>query len=261
MYSSFRMIRMNHLYITLLCLSCIHVDAQKKDLKWTKPNLKGHWKLIDTKIVDEVLFLDFHTPASDPMKMVSEDTPWDHYTQYDLVFENDSMFQVHYPIQAFESFRFFVDTGYLHVTNTGSFNTYPAELINDTLRLYKPLSSEPGFFKETYVRTSFNDSILNVMKKYGINYLELAGTWMLIREEDYDYGTHYELRFPHAIPDSIGFSREQMIAALEHPKIYMLSTDGIKRDYSFWYDKSRIYFKPGKWYKGKIDPMIHFYQK
>jgi hypothetical protein len=99
------------------------------------------------------------------------------------------------------------------------------------------------------------------MKKYGINYPELVGIWMLVREEDYDYGTHYELRFPHSIPDSIEFTREQMIDALAYEKIFMMSTDGIKRDYSFWYHESCIYFKPGKWYKEENDPMIHFYKK
>jgi hypothetical protein len=255
-----RMTLINYLCIALLCLSCIPVDAQKSDLKWTKPNLKGHWKLIDTKIVDEVPFLNLKAPELDPMIRVHEDSPWDHYTKYDLVFENDSMYKVHYPIQAFESVRFFLDAGYLHLSTKEGFNTYPTQLVNDTLLVYRLVKNDKGYFKAAYVRTNFNDSTLHVMKKYGINYPELAGTWTLIREEDYDYGTHYELVFPHKIPDSIKFSRKQMITALEHPKIYMMSTDGVKRDYTFWYNKSSIHFKPGKWYKG-LDTGIHFYLK
>lgn len=254
------MTMINYLCITSLCFSCAQVAAQKKDLKWTKPDLKGHWKLIDTKIVDAVPFLNLQAPEADPMKMVSEDSPWDHYTKYDLVIDNDSMCKVHYPVQAFESVRFFLDTGYLHVATKNDFNIYPVQLVNDTLQFYTLVSTEPGYFKETYVRTNFNDSVLDVMKKYGVNYPELAGTWMLVREEDYDYGTHYELKFPHSIPDSIEFTLKQMIDALEHEKIFMMSTDGIKRDYSFWYRESCIYFKPGKWYK-REDPWIHFYKK
>jgi len=248
----------NYLFITLLCLNCIVVDGQKNDLKLTKPDLKGHWKLIDTKIVDEVPFLTLRAP--DPMKMVSEDSPWDHYTKYDLVFENDSMYKVHYPIQAFETAPFFLDSGYLHVAMKNNFNTYPVRLLNDSLQFYTPVSTEPGYFKETYIRNNFNDSVLDVMKKYGVNYPELAGKWMLVREEDFDYGTHYELQFPHSIPDSIEFTREMMIDALEHEKILMMSTDGIKRDYSFSYREPYIYLIPGKWYKGE-DPRIYFYKK
>lgn len=251
----------NHFYIILLCLICIRAHAQKNDIKWTKPNLKGHWKLIDTKIVDEVPFLNLQAPEPDPMKMVYEDSPWDSYTKHDLVFENDSMYMVDYPIQAFTPAHYLLDSGYLHVGTKDEVYTYPTELVHDTLLFYRPLRSEPGYFKETYVRTIFNDSVFNILKKYGINYPELAGTWILVREEDYDYGTHYELRFPHSIPDAIKFTREKMIDALEHEKIFMMNTDGVKRDYSFWYQKSYIYFKPGKWYKGSDDPWIHFYKK
>lgn len=194
------------------------------------------------------------------MKMTTEDSPWDYYKKYDLVFENDSIYKVNYPIQAQPPVHYFLDTGYLHLRLNDEIKVHPVELVHDTLILYTPTRGY-GFFKETYVQTNFNDSILNVMKEYGINYPELVGTWMLVREEDYDYGTHYELRFPHSIPDSIEFTREKMIDALEHEKIFIMSTDGIKRDYSFWYSESCIYFKPGKWYKEGDDPWIHFYKK
>ncbi len=258
--ATIRMTMINYLFITLLCFNYIVINAQKNDLKWTKPDLSGHWKLIDTKIVDEVPFLNLQASEVNPTKMVSEDSPWDHYTEYDLVFEKDFMYKVHYPLQAFESVRFFLDTGYLHTAIMNNFNAYPVLLVNDTLQFYSLVSTQPGYFKETYIRTNFNDSVLEVMKKNGVNYPELAGTWMLVREEDFDYGTHYELKFAHSIPDSIEFTREEMIDELEHKKIFMMNTDGIKRDYSFWYYKSCIYFKPGEWYKGE-DPCIHFYKR
>lgn len=152
-----------------------------------------------------------------------------------------------------------VDSGYIHLNHKNVIESYPIEIVNDTLICYRPIRSESGYFKEKYLRTHFNDSVLSVMKKYGINYPELAGVWHLVREEDFDYGTHYELIFPHSIPDSIIFSREQMISALEGKNVYWMMTDGIKRDYTFWYNESHIYFKPGNWYKGD-DPYIHFYR-
>lgn len=250
-----------YLFLLLLSYSFALTHAQKNNVTINISHIIGHWKLVDTEIVDHVPFLDITPLTSDQMNMVREDSPWDHYTKYDIVFEKDSMYKIHYPIQAFESMGFFVDSSYLHLTTKDAFQKYPVQLKNDTFFLYTPVYSDLGYFKETFVRTNFNDNILNTMKKYGINYPELAGTWMLIREKDYDYGTHYELEFPYSIPDSIIFTKEQMTKALENPKIYLLSTNGIKREYSFWYDQSYIYFKPGKWYKKGDDPMIHFYMK
>lgn len=255
------MTMINYLFIALFFLCCTPVDAQKNDLKWIKPNLKGYWKLTDTKIIDEVPFLNLRAPKPDPIKMVSEDSPWDSYTKHDLVFENDSLYMVDYPIQVFTPTLYFLDTGYMHVGTKENIYSYPAELVNDTLLFYRPLRSEAGYFKESFVRTNFNDSILKAIKKHGINYPELAGTWILVREEDYDHGTHFELKFPYNIPDSIEFSREQMIDALDGEKIYRMPTDGIRREYSFWYSKAQIYFKPGKWYKDDDDPLIYFRRK
>ncbi len=247
----------HYLLIALVALSCIQTAAKGDELKWTKPDLKGHWRLYDTKIVDEVPFLNLHATEPDPMKAAREDSPWDSYTAFDLVFEDDSIYRVHYPIEAFSLGHYFLDSGYLHLRSNDGKDDYPAELVNDTLILYRALRSDPGYFKEKYLKTNFNDSILNVIKMHGTNYPELAGTWHLVREEDYDYGTHFELHFPHSIPDSIKFSRKQMLSALEGKRVYMMLTDGVKRDYSFSYRKGRIDFTPGKWYKGE-DPWLHF---
>ena len=250
-----------YLLAALLCFSCTRADFKESQLSGTAADLEGHWKLHDVEIVDQVPFLNLRATKPDPTNRVCEDSPWDSYTRHDLVFEHDSMYMVDYPIQAYTPVHYFLDTGYLHVGPKDDIYAYPAALINDTLLLYRPLRSDPGFFKETYVRTHFNDSVLSIMKKYGINYPELAGTWILVREEDYDDGTQYELLFPHTLPDSIEFSQAQMTAALEGMNTFKMTTDGIKRDYSFYYRESRMYFQPGQWYKKGDDPLIYFYRK
>jgi hypothetical protein len=154
--------------------------------------------------------------------------------------------------------QYFLDTGYLHLKSKDEIKSYPIEFYNDTLILYVPKPGY-GFFKETYLQTNFNDSTLNVMKKYGVNYPELAGNWMLVREEDFDYGTHYELEFPYSIPDSIEFTREQMISALEGDRIFKMLTNGTKREYTFFYRAPYIYIEPGSWYKEEDSPLIYFY--
>ncbi|MEN9441928.1 MAG: hypothetical protein RLZ33_2005, partial [Bacteroidota bacterium] len=109
-----------------------------------------------------------------------------------------------------------------------------------------------------FVRTTFNDSIVKVMRTHGVNYPELAGKWRLVREKDYDYGTHYELQFPHTIPSAIKLTRKQLTAALGNKKVYNMRTDGQMREYTFLYDDGYMYFVPGEWFKSDDDPMIHF---
>lgn len=250
-----------YLSIALLFLSCTQADNKSAQSNWDKPTLEGHWRLCNVEIVDEVPFLNLQAPEPDLSKMVYESSPWDFYTEYDLVFESDSMYKVNYPIETFPPTYYFLDTGYIHVGPKDDICAYPAELVNDTLLFYNPLTSEPGYFKEYYVRTNFNDSVFNILKKHRINYPALTGNWMLVSEEDYNYGTHYELNFPHTIPDSIKFSRKQMIAALEDDKVYMMSTDGIQRDYSFFYRSPQLCLKPREWYKESGDTLIYFERK
>ena len=235
----------------------MQTESPDDEINWNKPDLNGHWKLHDTKIVDEVPFLNLKAPEPDPMTMVHEDSPWDSYVEYDLVFENDTMYKIEYPIESSRPTPYFLDSGYIHLGPKDSIYTYPLEIVNDTLYFYRRLWNDPGYFKETYVRTNFNDSVLNVMKKYRINYPALAGTWYLVRAMDYDYGTYYELQFPHDLPDSVEFTREQMITALDGEKIQMIKTDGKIKEYTFHYYDYHIHVKPGLWCEEE-DPWIFF---
>lgn len=223
----------------------------------TNSELKGHWKVVDAVIVDKVSFLDIPTPVPDENTKVYLDSPWDAYQAFDLVFEDDSMYAVDYPVEAFDRYSFTVDSVYLHTNLEGTKISRPIELVNDTLYIYTPMQSDPGYFKESFIRTSFNDSVLSVMKEYGVNYPALSGTWILEREYDYDHGNHYELKFPYDLPDSIEISRDQMMKFLDQDKTYMIITDGKPREYTVNYKSWYLHFSPGDWYNGE-DPWIHF---
>lgn len=247
-------------FVVVISLCCCQLLAQTSENSISSTELIGHWKLVDAKIVDEVEFLKLPKREMSHEIRVSEDSPWDSYKKFDLVFDKDSMFQVHYPVIANAPSVYKIDSSYLHVSTNENSSKYPLQLLNDTLILYREMPNDPGYFKEAFVRTTFNDSVLQVMKTYGINYPELAGTWELVREEDYDYGTHYELNYPFTLPDSIELSREQMIAALEGEKTFLMLTNGQPKAYTFWYYNSCLYVKPGDWYHGD-DPMIHFWRR
>jgi hypothetical protein len=223
---------------------------------WTSPQVEGHWKQVDFEIVEDIPFLDIVFDPNEP-QIAMEQGPFELYRGGDLIFEGDSVYRMNYPLEILTRSGFTLDSGYMHTESEDRFNAYPIELVNDTLFVYVKGSYGPEYMKEAYVRTDFDDSIVSVLKKYTVNYPELAGTWILMRDYWYDYGTHYWLEFPHAIPDTIKISREQFLAAQDNGNSYYMSTDRKKRAYTFYYDYPFLHLTPGEWYKGD-DPWIHF---
>lgn len=116
------------------------------------------------------------------------------------------------------------------------------------------------YIKEAYVKTSFNDSIVSILKKQGVNYPALSGTWILVRIAGVGDGSEYELNFPFEIPDSLVISREDLIQVTNSKMVYWMSTSGKKRDYFLSYEWEHLHLTPGKWYHGD-DPWIHFTRK
>ena len=231
-------------------------ELNKSDLK--KSALEGHWKFVTAVEVKELPFLSQYNTAQTPTRVQDPEAPITEalFKRPDLhlIFENDTMYEVQYPTSLDRQHPYSVNSGYVH----WGVEHYPIQLVNDTLFLYK--SFDGAYLKEVYVKTSLDDSLVDLLKKHGANYPELAGTWMLIRESGGDGEGTYLLEFPYEIPDSIEISREDFISAVENNKVYMMSTDGKKRDYTFSYEWGYLRFTPGKWYKGE-DPWIHFTRK
>ncbi|MBX7094485.1 MAG: hypothetical protein K1X56_07185 [Flavobacteriales bacterium] len=255
---------LKHLLPLFLFLSCSarekdnHPISASNDLRgnWAVPQVEGHWKLVASTIVKDVPFIKPDLKKQNDL-IAREEGPFEYYRQGDLVFEKDSLFQIDYPMEIITRSKFNIDTGYI-VTQFGDYTSAcPMEQRNDTLYRYVPGTYGPEYLKEAYIKTEFSDSTLSFLKKYRVNYPELAGKWYLQREYDYDYGTHYELKFPYTLPDSIEITKAQFVTALSQKNVYWIKTSGKKRDYYFWYDHPYLHVTPGSWYKGD-DPWIHF---
>lgn len=236
-------------FIPLFCLFCLSCQGEHA---LTEADLQGHWKFVSTVKVVNTTFLNKYPNPYAP----ATEVPWPQfpYVGPDLVFENDSLHTINYPTNIVSRNSFSIDSGYLHNLFSWHIEAHPVEFFNDTLFIYKPFYQQE-YVKEGYIKTNFNDSILSILKSDGVYYPELAGTWFLVRESSGEDGTYYELDFPHVIPDSIKISREDFIHGLENDKIYMMSTDGIKREYFFDY-RGYLHLTPGDWYEGE-DLWIH----
>lgn len=221
--------------------------------------LEGHWKRIETKWVTDIPAFDIHLDSTEP-QIAEEAGPFDGYRDGDLVFEKDSLYKMDYPMELIQRCHYTIDNGFIRMDGERCSKDYMAEIVGDTLFIYVTGRYGPEYLKELYVRTHFEDSIVDLLKTYTVNYPELAGTWILQREYTYDYGTDYQLVFPHKIPDSIKISRKQFLTAQDKNNVFWMSTDGKKRDYYFWYDYPYLHLTPGSWYVGD-DPWIHFEMK
>jgi hypothetical protein len=218
--------------------------------------VEGHWKRVETYRVTDIPSFGIYFDPNAP-RIAEEAGPFDGYRGGDLVFEKDTMYRIDYPMELLERSHYTIDDGFIRVDGESYSNFYMAETVGDTLFIYVTGTDGVEYLKESYVRTNLKDSIIDLLKTHTVNYPELAGKWILMREYIYDYGTDYQLIFPYKIPDSLKISREQFVKGQDQSNLFWMSTDGKKRDYYFWYDYPYLHLTPGDWYTGE-DPWIHF---
>lgn len=245
------------LIVMLSCSNSGMIDFSKENRTDSQAlDIEGNWKFVSAEIVENSpLPIQYPQPIVDEVALVR--LP---YIGLDLRFEKDSMYELDYPISINERKKYSIDSGYLFTYFERQFTRkYPIEKKNDTLWVYKLYDGEK-YIKESYVKISLNDSILNILLAYGVNYPELAGTWFLIREHSIGDGSEYILNFPFKIPDSLIISREELIQATQNKMLYKMPTNGKNRDYVLSYHWGSLELTPSKWYK-RDDPWIHFSKK
>ncbi len=245
----------------LLLIGCnVQQDQQGQEIEqeekgWQKPKLEGHWEFVSVVEAEDTPFLRHYPEANVPAKEALDPEP--PYHGPDLIFDQDSVYELFYPRRVSYQWKYAVDSGYLHFGHKWFENTFPVEYTNDTLFIYKPVFGNK-YNKEGYIKTQFNDSIVNILMTQKVNYPELAGTWHLIRFDSFDDGSEgYELDFPHELQDSIVITREELIKGMEEGMTLWISTDGEKRDYTFFSRWGYLYLTAGDWFKGD-DPGVHY---
>lgn len=244
----------------ILLFACSNTDLKlnnegAKNTEYQAGDLNGDWKFVRADMVENTPFLSKY---KDPHPVVDEYTPMlPPYKGPDLRFEEDSMYVVNYPVSINDRTKFSLDSGYLFTYTGRELNRhYPIELKMDTLYRYEWYHGE-SYIRETYVKARQNDSVMHILKTHGVNYPELVGSWSLVREEGFNDGSEYTLKFPFKIPDSIKLTREELIQMTKNKMVYWMTTSGKKRDYVLSYEWGSLQLRPGKWYKGE-DPWIHF---
>ncbi len=235
-------------------------------------DIKGHWTLIKIDVIEEKQsiekFVEFIKPyiGREAIPPVYKDNdglikPHSEVTYFsevmkDLVFSGDSILGLDYPLELLQRNSYFIEADLLQIGDETIKKSI--ELTQDKDTVYFSYLDHYGLFiEETYAKTSYDESVLNILKLYKTNFPHLAGTWKLIREEGLEYGAYYELDFPYEILDTIVLTREELESTLYTDRSYNMLTSGKKQKYFLKYYDSELRLIPDDWYK-EIDPNIHF---
>jgi len=225
-------------------------EVESESLK----DLEGHWKFLNAEKVRDIPFLrDFPIQATPAFETADMETP---YKGPDLIFEDDTLHEVLYPIHRYKHTQYSTAGGYLYCHEQWHKDSFPMQKRGDTLFIYRPFY-EDVYIQESFVRTRFDDSLVFILKIHGSNYPKLAGSWLLVRQSSGNDGTEYTLDFPYSIPDTLRISREEFVLGVGNNYTYWMRTDGLKKEYAFVYKWGALRLTPGTWYKGE-DPWIHF---
>lgn len=225
-------------------------EVESENLK----SIEGHWKFSTAEKVRDTPFLQNYpnqiTPAWETTTMESP------YNGPDLIFENDTLHEISYPVHRRSYAKYSQTNGYLYYHHQWHTDSVPFQKKGDTILIYRPFYDDV-YIKETFIKTHFDDKVISILKMHGSNYPELAGIWKLVQASSGNDGTEYELDFYHTLPDTLTISQEEFTLGVENNYTHQILTDGVKKEYTFLYKWGMLWLTPGAWYEGD-DPRIHF---
>ncbi len=224
--------RNNSIFISVfLLLSCqsnggldvngkrlISNSNNKKSLHISLNQLQGDWKCVYIKC-----------------EIACEECCQDPYREIRI--SNDSAFVYEYPHQFYNCWK-------INILKPTSFYD-KIDLKNDTL-----IFSDKDYF----VRTKFENKIINVLNKDSINASSLIGEWELQTyipmgydgEENYDGTIH----FPFNVPKTFSIKINELTNKLINGRWIKINTNGRKKDfYITELNENHIGLRTGSWYK------------
>lgn len=145
----------------------------------------------------------------------------------------------------------------------------PIEVSKKQDTLYIAHLEESGLYvKEVYVSDQFDDSLVRILKNYGENLGEAAGSYSLSEYfvssgEDGSYFEHFH-SFPHDIPENLDFSRDTLLEIMKNSYKVQILTDGQFKPYKLsWnsWSENEIWLTAGDWFIGADTSNQVLYEK
>lgn len=255
-------------------------------VKYQIEDLEGQWTLIDVDTVTkrqslsqneiyEKTVVEYDRPIIEVVEGVLKCTHWcTAFWPKEIEFKGDSIFEYQLPIRLNnrQSIASLVDNqltlnGFQYIWyESVSAQEIKMSDIKDTL--YVSYLEETGLFlREVYLKSHFEDTVIDLLKKYGENLPEASGVYQLVhyRYESVDYDSPFEHyhSFPYEIPETLKLSKQDLLEVLKHQHQLMLPTDGALKAYSLscaW-NVDLLWLEPEDWYSGLDTSRLILYEK
>jgi hypothetical protein len=250
--------------------SLIQIDTipSKQSLEVNKSDnsMIVEYETSEVKAVDGILKCVYLCPTKAPIK--------------EIEFANDSVFEYVFPTHLRSSNQLEIKNNELIFKGINSIwsnaaweSSITINLNHDTLRV-EYLEHTGLYLSEVYTRKQFDQDLVNVLRAYGHNLPCAHGKYALVHYEfhsvDYDSPFEHYHSFPHAIPETLEFTKAELFQILKDDYEFQMPTDGKLEFYnlswgwgdSFWIEpKNWIYGTDSCWYNGPDTSSMILYEK
>ncbi len=240
----------------------------------TSEDIKGQWSLVridtipakqslDVNKKDNSMMVEYETSEVKPVNGILKCVHLcpTSYPVKDIEFANDSVFEYVFPthIRSFNKLKI-VDNkvdlkGINSIWSKAEWDTnLELKLEKDTLMI-EYLEQTGLYLSEVYIRNSFDQDLVDLLRAYRHNLPIAHGKYSLVHYEfrsiDYDSPFEHYHSFPHAVPETLEFSKADLLQILKDEYEFEMLTDGKLKPYDLsWSWGDRFWISPKNWYEG-----------
>lgn len=281
----------NILFFYSIVISLLGCSSQGKDPIETEElsfaEIEGQWTLIRVDTIVEKQSIELNEAYNS--YAVEQYRPWvelrdgvikcldctgDGFTTISLEFSEDTLYNYTFPKRLESKYSVDLSDNILQFNNEYGYGIWfssagPIEVSKKQDTLYISHLEESGLYvKEVYASDQFDDSLVNMLKKYGENLGEAAGSYSLSRYfvssgEDGSYFEHFH-SFPYDIPENLVFSSDSLLEIMKNNYEIQILTNGQFKSYKLsWnsWSENEIWLTAEDWFNGVDTSNSILYEK
>jgi hypothetical protein len=270
----------------ILLLNCggdVKVSIEEREIRFE--DINGQWTLIRIDTItskqslevnknDNSMMVEYETSEIKPVNGILKCVHLcpTSYPKKEIEFANDSVFEYVFPTHIRSSNELKIVDNKVDLKGINSI-WYKAEwdtnlelkLEKDTLMI-EYLEQTGLYLSEVYTRNSFDKDLVGLLRAYRHNLPIAHGKYALVHYEfksvDYDSPFEHYHSFPHTVPETLEFSKADLLQILKDEYEFEMLTDGVLKPYDLsWSWGNRFWVSPKEWYEGPDTSAFMIYDK